>query len=240
MTASLPPEGPGAGTPAPQGKSFFARLIGVFVAPAATFDDVRERPGWWAPLIVIVVAYFVISLLIPESLIRETMESQMGARGEVTPEQIEAGMKFARIWRYVGAIVGPVLSVLVTGAILFLIFALLAGAEARFVHFFSLAAYASLIQTLGAVVTTPIAVAQGDLQTRLSFALLLPGLDDGFAYALLNGITIFGLWTAVVMGIGASRISRTVSTGAAVGIVLGLYALWVVAAAALAAVTGSA
>lgn len=240
MNASVPPEGPGAGTPAPQGKPFFARLIGVFVSPAATFDDVRERPGWWAPLLVIILVTFVISLLIPEQLIREMMESQMGARGDVTPEQLEAGMKFARVSRYVGPIVGPIVSVLVTGGVLFLIFVLMAGAEARFVHFFSLAAYASLIQTLGAAVTTPLAIAQGDLQTRLSFALLVPGLGEGFAYALLNGITIFGLWTAVVMGIGASRISRTVGTGAAVGIVLGLYALWVVGAAAFAAVTGSA
>lgn len=223
------------------GMSFLGRLVGVFVSPAATFDDVRERPKWLPALLLIAGVFLILALVIPESLYRETVEAQMAARGqEVPPEAMARATGFARIGGIVTSVVFPGVGALVIGGILYLVFVLLAGAEARFVQFFAATVYAQLISTLGAVVTTPVAIAQGDLQTRLSLALLVPGLEEGFLYGLLNAITIFGVWTAIVLGIGVARVSRTVSSGAAVGIVLGLYAVWAVVFALFSTLTGAA
>lgn len=231
----------GAEAPATSGMSFPKRFVAVFFSPAALFDELRERPAWLAPLLTLVVVAFVVSLLIPESLIREMIETQMARQaGDVSPEQIEKAMTFARVSRYVGAVVGPLVSVLVVSVVLFLVFSILAGGEARFKHYFAGTTHAFLIQALGMAVTTPVAIAQGDLQTRLSFALLAPGLDSGFLFALLNAITIFGVWTAVVLGIGGSRLSKSVGAGGGVAIVLGLYGLFVIGSAALSALTGAA
>lgn len=230
----------GPETPAASGLSFPRRLIGVFLSPASVFDDLRQRPAWLAPFVTLVAVALVMAVIIPGELIREMIESQMARRGDVTPEQLEAAAKVAGVTRYAGALLGPTVSVLVTAAALFLIFSLLAGGEARFKHYFAVTTHAFLIQALGMIVTTPVAIAQEDLETRLSFALLAPGLDSGFVYALLNGISIFGVWTAVVLGIGGARVSRSVSTGAAVGIVLGLYGLFVLGSAVIATVTGTA
>jgi hypothetical protein len=238
--SSDPPSREGA-VPAPRRISFPGRVIGVFVSPGATFDDIRERPNWILPLLVLMGVYLAVALVIPESLYRETVEAQMAAQGrEIPPQQMQTALTMARIFGYLGAVVFPPLGALATAGLLFLVFVLLAGADARFSAVFSATLYANLIAALGAIVTTPVAIAQEDLQARLSFALLVPGLEEGLLYALLNGITIFGLWTAIVLGIGAARISRTVSTGAAVGIVLGLYALWVVVFAAFSTLTGAA
>lgn len=229
------------GARAPRERSFLGRAIGIFVSPAATVDHIRERPNWVPPLLVLIGVYVVLALVIPESLFREMIGAQIAAQGqELAPQEMDAAVTVGRILAILAMIVLPIVGTLVTAGMLFMIFVLLAGAEARFAQLFSATVYANLIPALGALVTTPVMIAQRDLEAQLSFALLVPGLEEGLAYALLNSITIFGLWTAVVLGIAAARISQSVRTGTAVGIVLGLYGVWVVVFALFSTLAGAA
>lgn len=215
------------------------RLVGVFLSPAQVFDSLRERPSWVVPLLVYIAIGLVATLLIPESLIREMVESQMAERGEMTQEQMDAAVKVAGAFRFAGPLLWPIVQALAISGIFFLVFNLFTGADARFVHYLAGTTHALLIQALGAAVTTPLILVRQDLETRLSLALLAPGLESGFVYNLLNGIAIFGIWTAVVLGIAGSRLSRRVAAGPAVGIVLGLYGVWVLVSAVLSALRGS-
>lgn len=215
------------------------RLVGVFVSPAQVFDSLRERPSWIVPLLFYIGVGLVLTLLIPESLIREMVETQMSQRGEVTSEQVDAAMKVARAFRFAAPVLWPVVQALAISGILFLVFNLFTGADARFAHYLAGTTHGLLIQALGAVVTTPLVLARQDLETRLSLALVAPGLESGFLYNLLNAITIFGIWTALVLGIAGSRLSRRVATGPAVGILLGLYGAWALVNAMMASLRGS-
>jgi hypothetical protein len=206
----------------PGTSSAWRRMIGVFVAPGPVYDELRERPTWVAPFLVLLVATFALALVVPTELIRDVILREMGP--SATPEAVDRAMAWARISRFAGALLGPVFGILVVSTALYVAFTLLAGGAARFRHYWAGTCHAFLIQVLGSFITTPIAVAQGDLETRLSFALLVPGLDSGFGFELLNRITLFGLWTSVVLGLGSARMNRT-SPKAGVSIVLALYLL---------------
>ncbi|HEV2248156.1 MAG TPA: hypothetical protein VGW37_16020 [Terriglobia bacterium] len=43
------------GTPA---RSFASRLLGVFIEPGTTFEDIARKPDWISPLIVLVLVSF--------------------------------------------------------------------------------------------------------------------------------------------------------------------------------------
>jgi hypothetical protein len=70
--------------------------------------------------------------------------------------------------------------------------------------------------------------------TGLSLGALAGGMDpESFVFQFLNFLNVFTIWQLVLMGLGAAALNRRVSNGAAVGVLLGLYA---VIAAVLAAV----
>ncbi|MEN8145506.1 MAG: hypothetical protein ABFS14_11210, partial [Gemmatimonadota bacterium] len=59
-----------------------------------------------------------------------------------------------------------------------------------------------------------------------------------FGFKFLNGLNLFGIWTAVVLGIGMSRLYPKVSAGTATGILLGSYVTLKLIGAALGGLGG--
>jgi hypothetical protein len=147
---------------------------------------------------------------------------QLGEDPEQT--QIEAAMRMAGIFRYIGPVVfTPVLAV-VLAALVLLIWNLILGGEASFKQAMSLTTHVLFIPTLGGILTIPLMMAADDATVSLSLHLLLPGLDDeSYLYRLLKGVNLFSLWASVVLGIGVSRLYPKISFGSAAGVLLVLY-----------------
>lgn len=199
------PEGGDAGDePLP---ALHVRAVQVFVAPGELFRRLRGNPVW-AGVLALVVALAVASVFFtPEQILQEAFRSQMGP--EASEADVERALGIARPLSYVSAVLGPLLTTAFLGGFLYFVYTLVLGGEGRFGQLFSVSAHAMLIPTVGGLALLPLMAATGDPEVRLALHLLVPGLDpDGYLHALLRGLNVFGLWTAVVLGVGVAAVYR--------------------------------
>ena len=203
------------------------RFVQVVVAPAALFDALKERPAWLDALVVTIVVGLLIQFMIPAEMMREAMLA--GLPTDASPEQIEAVDKVADVTNSFGwvlAIVSTVFLFAFLAGVLKLIYGTLLGGAVTFKQMFSATTHAQLINTAGALITLPLIRATGDLRSTLSLHLLAPDLERGsWLLGFLQGLSLFGLWTMVVLGIAVSRMSPKVSAGSAISLLVGLYVL---------------
>ncbi len=207
--------------------NILVRFMQVFVSPAALFDSLRERPVWLDALVVTIVVALLVQFMIPAEMMREAIMS--GLPADASPEQVEATEKivgFTRSFGWIMAIVSTLVLFAFLAGLLKLVYGVLLGGAVTFKQMFSATTHAQLINTAGALVTLPLIRATGDLKSTLSLHLLAPDLERGsWLLAFLQGLSLFGLWTMVVLGIAVSRMSAKVSAGSAISLLVGLYVL---------------
>jgi hypothetical protein len=185
----------------------------VFVAPGRLFRRLRDDPVWAGALAAVVALTVASVFFTPEQLLEEMFRSQMGP--EATEADVEQALSVARPVSYVFSVLGPPVSIAAVGGFLYFVYTLVLGGEGRFGQLFSVSTHAWLIPTVGGLALLPLMVATGDPEVRLALHLLVPGLDsDGYLHALLRGLNVFGLWTAVVLGIGVAAVYRRPSATA--------------------------
>jgi hypothetical protein len=92
------------------------------------------------------------------------------------------------------------------------------------------------VGAVGTVITVGLMAASGDMQTQLSLALLVPGLErETFAFRFLNAMNVFTLWQVALYAVGAAVMNRRIPMGRAA---LVLFSLLVVIVAFFAFVAG--
>lgn len=201
------------------------RLLQVFFSPAALFDRLKQRPVWIGAILALIVLSLVANLLLPEEILRQAVQAQLGP--DATAQQVEAAARVGAIVGRVGAVLFPPLVVAIVAGVLILIYNTLTGGEATFRQLYSATAHAFVITTLGGFLTLGLIVARGDVQVALALHVLAPGLETTrYLYRFLHGINVFGLWTAVVLGIAVSRIYPRRSAGSAAMLLIALYVLF--------------
>ncbi len=246
MTSELLPED----EPKPQGLGEVSRLTGVFFEPAKTFADVAERPGFWAPLILIIVVSLVYMVLFGqhvgwERMIRHQVETSSRS-AQQTPEQREAGiqmgMKIAPVMTYVGILVGVPVVWLIWAAILLGIVKGMMSAQVRLKQMFAIIAYSSVPGVIMALLAIAVMFMKPpddfNLQNPLVFnpgAFMDPLTSSKFLYSLASSLDLFRLWTLVLIAIGLKAAGgKQVSMGGAVTAVFLPWAIWTLGTAALA------
>lgn len=207
--------------------NILVRFVRVFVAPAALFDALRERPVWLDALVVTIVVSLFVQFMIPGEILREAMIA--GLPADASPEQIEATEKIAGFMRSFGwvLVIGSTIFLFAfVAGVLKLVYGVLLGGAVTFKQMFSATAHAQLINTAGALLSLPLVRATSDLRSTLSLHLLAPDLErDSWLFGFLQGLSLFGLWTMVVLGIAVSRISPKISAGSAIAFLVGAYVL---------------
>lgn len=226
-SSSSPPssgaEDAGEGTVLP---SLPKRALQVFVAPGELFDRLRERPVWLDAMVLVAALSVAYTLLIPEEMLREAMMQQ--APEGAGSEQVDQMTGWLSWFRIIAAVVGPLFGAAVVAGVSHLVFTLVLGGRSTYRQLFSAAAHMMLVPTVGTLLTLPLILSTGDMQTSLSLHLLVPGLETGsYAFRLLRGLNVFGLAGATVMGIAVGRLYRDRSTGAAVSVMVALYVAFV-------------
>ncbi|MDP2498312.1 MAG: Yip1 family protein [Candidatus Palauibacterales bacterium] len=209
------------------------RAVQVFVSPGELFDRLRENPVWLDAMLLVVALSVAYTLLIPEDLLREAMMQQ--APEGADPEQMEQMTGWMSWFRIVAAVVGPFFGAAVVAGVAHLVFTLVLGGRSTYRQLFSATAHMMLVPTVGTLVTLPLILSTGDVQTTLSLHLLFPALETGtFAFRLLRGLNVFGLAGAGIMGVAVSRLYDNRSPGSAVSVMIVIYVVYV----ALGAVMG--
>jgi hypothetical protein len=222
--------------------SFPERLMGVFISPGETFEDVARKPGFWAPLITLILgSVAVVETMLwkigMERIVRMQL-SQNSRTASMSPEDLDkivaAQVKYGAIFAHV---VGPPIGLLVIAGIGILIVNVIFGARSSFKTVFSLVCYADLVTLLGAIMSIAL-MFFGD-PDHFNSANPVPG-NVGFflnphdvskpLYALASSADIFSIWLLILLGIGLSK-----GTGGKVKptpiflVFTGIWLLWVLA-----------
>ena len=208
------------------------RVLAVFVSPGDLFDRLREQPAWGVMMLVLVVLNVVMMFLLPAELFEEQIRRSVGEAGMGEDEIALA----VTIGRYAGiamaGVMGAVGSFIIAG-VLFFVFATLMGDKGRFRQYLSVVVHALVVSSVGALLQVPLKRNAGDMELVLSLGTFAPFLDEGFFLYFLNGIGLFGIWCAMLMAIGVTRVQPGRGWGGAFSVVMVLYGLFALGAAAL-------
>jgi hypothetical protein len=246
MTPELLPQD----EPQPKGLGEGSRLIGVFFEPAKTFADVAERPGFWAPLILVIVVSLCYMVLYGqhvgwERMIRHQVETSSRA-AQLSPEQretqIQLSLKFASVGTYAAILVGVPLGTLIWAAVLLGIVKGMMSAQVRLKQVFAIICYSGmpgLIMVLLAIAVMFMKPPDDfNLQNPLVFnpgAFLDSTTTSKFVYSLASSLDLFRLWQLVLIGIGLKAAGgKQLSMGGAMTAVFLPWAIWILGAASLA------
>jgi hypothetical protein len=206
-----------ADTPA---QSFPERLLGVFISPGETFEDVARKPGFWAPLIAIVLgAVAVIEAMIwkigLERLVRTGME-QSSRTSSMTPEQMDQAVsqsvKIYGVTMHIAGFLGPPIVLLIIAGIGLLIVNVILGAQAKFKTVFSIVCYANLVGLLGSLMGVAMILfgdpehfnAENAVPSNIGF-FLNPHEVSKPLYSLASSADIFTIWLLILLGVGLSK-----------------------------------
>ena len=240
--------------PAPEAAapvSPIGRIIGVFTSPKQTFTSIAEKPSWVAPMLLMMILAVVVGGLLNSKMnwaqyIRHKAEEnpRFGQLSEEKKDEAVAGqVKFWAGFSYaVGAVAIPI-SILIFAGIYLVAFNLMSGAGVRYGQSFAITTHAFLpaaITSVLAMIILPLKT-YGDVDPEnivaTSLKAYLPETAPKPLLALGGSLELFWIWCLVLVAIGfAAANPRKVKPGAAFGIVFGLWAIWVLAKVAWAAI----
>lgn len=219
---AAPPEGDSPEGEACEPPGLLPRLLRLLVAPRELFRALEERPVWLDVLVLVTAMSVATTLLIPEELVRQTMMQQAPEGADAGAVEEMAG--FVRTAGIVAAVVGPLFAAAAIAGATYLVFSLLLGGRSTYEKLFSAAAHVMVIPSAGALLTVPLILATGDVQTSLALHLLTPDLGaDSYLFRFLRGLNVFGLAGAGVMGVAVGTMYRERSSAGAATVLLGLY-----------------
>jgi hypothetical protein len=240
--------------PAPEAAapiSPIGRIIGVFTSPKQTFTSIAEKPSWVAPMLLMMILAVVVGGLLNSKMnwaqyIRHKAEEnpRFEQLSEEKKDEAVAGqVKFWAGFSYaVGAVAIPI-SILIFAGIYLVAFNLMSGAGVRYGQSFAITTHAFLpaaITSVLAMIILPLKT-YGDVDPEnivaTSLKAYLPETAPKPLLALGGSLELFWIWCLVLVAIGfAAANPRKVKPGAAFGIVFGLWAIWVLAKVAWAAI----
>jgi hypothetical protein len=243
--SSTPSPAPPAPAEAPQAKlSAMQRIIGVFTSPGETFADIARAPSWVMPVVLLTVLSLVVCAVMMqrvdwngflekqmsksarfEQLSSEQKAQQLGMAGKIIPYQV-----------YGFGLLGPLLMVVILGAIYLGAFNLFLGAGLKFKQTLSIVAHASMVSLISSPLVTLVMLLKrpGDVDPEHLLATNVGEfLSSDTPKALLKfagSLDIFMFWILSLLAIGfAAANPKKISKGAAFGVVFGLWAVWVLA-----------
>ena len=216
--ADMTPENASAVEPEPAGMGEFSRLTGVFFEPGKTFADIAERPRFWVPLILMIVASLAFTITISqritwERVVRHQLESRMATmtdqQREAVSKTMDMQIKAASIFGYVGGVVGVPLYYLIVGCVLLGIVRGIMSAPVSFKQVFAIMCYANL----PGLIFTALAIVVMFLKNPDDFNLQNPLVfnpgafmdlqsTSKFLHSVASSLDLFTIWTILLLAVG--------------------------------------
>lgn len=223
------------------------RISGVLFSPGRTFEAIARRPTWVAPVILWTLISLVITVvLVPkidyEKVIRRAMEKRGQTVSEDRLQSIVAQQKrFGGIISYVIGACSPIVVSLIVAAVFLGAFKAF-GWDLTFRQSLGVTTHSFVPQFLGAILLLALLARQesvdpsaiGDL-LRSNLGFLVDRDSAKALHSLLSSIDLFAIWTAILMILGFSSAAK-VRRGQAAGVVITLWALFVLGRAGFAAI----
>jgi hypothetical protein len=227
--------------------SALARFTGIFTSPRRVFEDIRARPTWLIPYIVVSLISIGSNWLWRPVILEEQMtriqesEKIPADQKEATMERMEKQMT-SPVGAAIGIVAVPVSILAITAlvaAILYFGTTLLLGSETTYKRIFAMTMHIGYISILNVLVRTPLVLAKNSLKVHLSPGALLPGeMEDSTVMHIADRFDVFEIWGLVLYIIGVAVICR-MTTKKSASFFIPLWLVWSVCAVLLAKVFGS-
>lgn len=219
-----------------QPKSLFARIIGIFINPRETMDDIAARPSWIVPMVLLILTSALSVLLLQEAIMDKAVVEMTKSNPNMTQEQIDQAMPFVKGVTWISVLVGvPLINLIFAGLFIFIGNVILGG-QTNFKTAFSVTCWSGLISVLGSLILIPIMRASGELISPTSLSFLDSSGDEGSPlFFLFSQIDLFRIWGMIVLGLGfAAAYKFTSQKGIAVAMTV--WGIFVVIGTALKAI----
>jgi len=219
--------------------SLISKMLGVFTDPKKTYTALAAKPDYLIPLILVVLASFVFTLIALPVIQKDTAEisrQRMLDRG-MTQEQIDTFSaqqeKIGKISALAGAPFSTVAITIVASALLLFAGNIIMGGDAKYAQMLCVYSYASLIGLIGYAVRTVLIMAKGTILVYTSLAALFPPeMKNDLIFKIAGIFDIFVIWKIIVIGIGMGVMFK-VDTKKPLLIVAAMYLLFALATALL-------
>jgi len=214
---------------------FFARFAAVFFSPSRVFEEVKRRPTWLVPLLVVTFAISGMNAIITNSAKGEmAIRDQILERApNIPPEIVERQIKMGQVVAPVSVVIGVPLVTLLLSGLVYMVFSIVLGGEGTFRQTFSASAHAGLIGIVGGLVGSALVLVNGSFRSSTALSAFLPFLDEtSFAYKVFRGFDLFVIWQLAVLSIGMGIIQQTGTRKSAV-VIFSVFAVFVVGIAAI-------
>jgi hypothetical protein len=220
----------------------------VFFEPGKTFADIGRRPTWIAPVLLLIAAALLVTIVMSkkigmEQIIRQQMESnprtaQMPA--EQREQLIATQARIGGMVAYAIPVFIPVFYVIVSGVLM--AFTAMMSAGLRFKQVFAVVCHANLPGVVSAILTVVVIFLKNptdfNSQNPLAFnpaAFMDPTSSSKFLYSLASSFDLFSFWVIFLMATGFSAAAgKRLSFGKALTAVLIPWAIYVLGKSALA------
>jgi len=255
--STLPPPNlnqPMSPTPAAPGLSEGQRIINTFIAPSKTFTDIQTNASWWVPWVlgaVIGLAFGIVAVqkLDMKRFIQQQIDQSPSAQKrleQLSPAQREQGLSIqatvTKVIFYITPIFGLILGLL-CALVLWVIFSFGFGGDIGFGRSLAVVFYAFLPRSIYAILLTVSFLASSDANTidiannpmPLNPAFFMDPTGNKFLYTLASGFDIISIWIVVLLGLGFAKasVNKKPSTSAALTTMFVVYALLILATAAI-------
>ena len=188
--------------------SFGAKVMAVVIEPRKLFQAVAKHPSPIAPIVVLMVltlgfAILTRPLILQQIGSREQIE-KLTEKRNMSEAEVEKALQIQKGFMNYGILISAPLFELITclffAAILMFVGNALLGGTASFTAVLAGYAWARMINVLGMVIKTPLALTTHDIRVTLSPAILLPAsASDGLLFSVLSIFDIFHIWEAVLV-----------------------------------------
>ena len=225
-----------------RGLSLPGRLLGVLVAPRATFGRIVDRPTWLGPLAAVVLVQalaqglFLTTEVGREALVAQQVRTLESFGVTVTEEMyatFERSADFAGYLQPLSVIAfGSLMIVALTG-LLYAVFTIVGGRPVSFRQVFAIVATSGGVVIVQQLFVMPLNYVRRSMSNPATLAAFIPMLDeDTFLVRFLGVVDVFIVWWIVVVSIGLAVVyrRRAASIGA------GLMTLYLLVAAVVALV----
>ncbi len=235
-------------------KPFLSRLIGIFIEPGETFEDIARKPTFIAPLVLLILVSFAVveTMVVKIGIQRIIMQSLAlsGQAARMDSEQLNTVVqRSAAIYSKVmpiTALLGPPIFLLIAAGFGILALNVFFAQRASFKQVFSVTCYANLPSIVGSVMAVVIMFLgdpdafnpQNPAPTNPGY-FMNPLTSSHAVLALASSLDVMVLWFLILLSIGLSRVSQNkVKTGSIFLTYLGVWVLWVIAKVGFAVLGG--
>jgi hypothetical protein len=205
-------------TKATESKSLPARIVGVLLAPRATYADIAARPRVAGALLFVVLVsiaatFTFLSTDVGQQAALDQQVRQMESFGrtlnDTQYQRMELMLPYARYFGAASQLVFLPVAGLIVAGIAFAVFNAAMGGDATFKHVYAVVVHSGVVMALQQIFVLPLAYARETMSSPTNLMVFLPFLDeDTFVARLLGAVDLFLIWWIVSLAIGLGVLYR--------------------------------